>query len=142
MARINQKTFKEALKNSGGNQARIAVKLEVTRQAIGLFLKKNPKMRKLLEQEAEFVIDIAEDNIDSDIMVNKDIDSSKWKLSNSKRGKARGYGQKQEVEQIGAPTTFNLITKSVEEIKSEKARSKPKSRTDNKSKTGRDTVSS
>jgi len=98
MAKINQKTFKAALVNSGGNQARIAEKLEVTRQAVGNFLKKNPKMRELLDEEAELVIDIAEDNIDIDIVVHKDVDSSKWKLLNSKRGKARGYGQKQELD--------------------------------------------
>ena len=98
MARINQKTFKEALKNSGGNQARIAEKLEVTRQAVGLYLKKNPKMRELLEQEAEFVIDVSEDNIDTNIVVHKNVEDSKWKLLHSKRGKARGYGQKQELD--------------------------------------------
>ncbi len=101
MARINQKTFKEALKNSGGNQARIALKLEVTRQAVGLYLKKNPKMRELLEQEAEMIIDIAEDNVNTDIMVHRDVDSSKWKLLNSRRGKDRGYGAKNEIEHSG-----------------------------------------
>lgn len=103
MAKITQKTFKEALKNSGGNQARIAEKLEVTRQAIGLYLKKNPKMRELLDQEAEFVIDVAEDNIDIDIVTHKNIDASKWKLLHSKKGKQRGYGVHSElkVENIG-----------------------------------------
>ena len=120
MARINQKTFKEALKNSGGNQARIALKLEVTRQAVGLYLKKKPKMRELLEHEAEMVIDIAEDNIDTDIVVHKDIDSSKWKLSNSKRGKARGYGQKQEVEHLG-----KIFDVNVREVSNGTDRGKP-----------------
>lgn len=144
MAKINQKTFKEALQNSGGNQARIAEKLEVTRQAIGLYLKKNPKMRKLLEQEAEFIIDIAEDNIDTDIAVHKDIDSSKWKLLHSKRGKKRGYAPKQELDHSGEmlPATFNLITKSIKEIKDEKARSKRGARPGDKPKARRDPASS
>ena len=47
MAKVNIKTFKEALKNSGGNQARIAEKLEVSRVAVNQFLKKRPKMREL-----------------------------------------------------------------------------------------------
>ncbi len=98
MAKITQKTFKEALNKSGGNQAKIAFKLGVTRQSVNTFLKKNPKMRELLENEAEFVIDVAEDNIDTDIVTHKNIDSSKWKLLNSVRGKKRGYAPKQEID--------------------------------------------
>ena len=98
MAKVNIKTFKEALKNSGGNQARIAEKLEVSRVAVNQFLKKRPKMRELLDDAAELVIDVSEDNIDTSIMVHRDIDSSKWKLLHSKKGKARGYGVKQELD--------------------------------------------
>ncbi len=97
IARISKVSFQKALKNSGGNQARIAEKLEVSRQAVNLFLNKHSDMRALLEHEMEMVIDVAEDNIDSDILVNRNVETSKWKLTNSKRGKARGYGQKQEV---------------------------------------------
>lgn len=122
MARITQKSFKEALINSGGNQARIAEKMEVTRQAINLFLKRQPAMRVLLEEEAERLIEWAEDNIAVDVMVHKDIDSSKWLLTNSKRGKSKGWGAKQELEHTGDAQDhiFNLIVKPVEEIKREK----------------------
>ena len=128
MARITQKTFKEALINSGGNQSRIAEKMEVTRQAINLFLKRQPAMRVLLEEEADKLIEWAEDNIAVDVMVHKDIDSSKWLLTNSRRGKNKGYGAKQELEHTGEgqPHTFNLIVKSVEEIKSDKLDNQPK----------------
>ena len=128
MARITQKTFKEALKNSGGNQQRIAEKLEVGRSAVGMFLIRQPEMRKLLDAEAEKLIDYAEDNIATSVMVNKDIDDSKWLLTNSKKGKARGWGIKQEIEHSGegGNYTFNLIVKSVEEIKSEKLNNQPK----------------
>ena len=123
MAKINIKTFKEACRNTGGNQARIAEKLEVTRSAVNHFLSKHPNMRELLNQEAEFVIDVAEDNINKSIMAG-DVDVSEWALVNRKRGKERGYGQKQEVEHSGSTSaTFNLITKSVEEIKDAKDRS-------------------
>ena len=83
-------------------------------------------MRDLLNQEAEFVIDVAEDNIDTDIVTHKNIDSSKWKLLNSVRGKKRGYAPKQELDHTGkiGPITFNLIEKSIEEIKDAKIRSK------------------
>ena len=131
MTRINQKNFKAALIDSGGNQSTIAKKIGVTRGAITHFLNKNPKMRELLEIEAERIIDVAENVIDHDIVTNRDVDSSKWKLTNSKRGKARGYGFKQEMEVTGTAATFNLIEKSVEEIKDAKSKCKP-TRTDNK----------
>ncbi len=104
MAKINQKTFKLALGNSGGNQSIIAKKLQVTRGAITKFLSKNPKMRELLNMEAERIIDVAE-NVVNAAITNKEsedrLDTSKWKLLNSKRGKARGYGIKNEIEHSG-----------------------------------------
>lgn len=128
MVRITKKKFKEACVDSGGNQARIASKIGVSRQAINIFIKKHPELRELIENEAEKLIDVAEDNIDMDIMVKHDIDSSKWKLLNSKKGKNRGYGIKNEIEHIGESigVVFNLIEKSVEEIKSEKLNNQPK----------------
>ena len=102
MAKLNQKTFKEACKDSGGNQSIIARKLEKSRSTITMYLNKHPKMRALLETEAERIIDVAENVIDHDITKNKNIDSSKWKLLNSKRGKSRGYGPKQETEISGS----------------------------------------
>ncbi len=125
MARLNIKIFKAALVDSGGNQSVIAKKVGRSRSAITLFLNKNPKMRSLCEAEAERIIDVAENIVDAKIVTEKDLDTAKWKLSNSKRGKARGYGQKQEIEHTGeAGVTFNLIEKSVEEIKDAKAKRK------------------
>ena len=126
MTRINQKLFKLALVDSGGNQSTIAKKLGVTRGAITHYLKKNPKMRALLEIEAERIIDVAENVIDHEIVKKRDVDSAKWKLTNSKRGKARGYGQKQELN-IGGdlPVQINLVEKSVEEIKDGKPSNQP-----------------
>ena len=128
MARITKANFREALVNSGGNQARIAEKMEVTRQAIGLFLKRNPEMRVELDDEADRLIEWAEDNVAMSVMIHKDIDDSKWILTNSKKGKSKGWGQKQEIEHSGEerPHTFNLIVKSEEEIKSEKLNNQPK----------------
>ena len=107
-------TFKKALKNSGGNQARIAERIGVDRSTIHNFITKNPKMRKLLDQEAELILDIAEDNIDSHIATQKDVDSSKWKLLHSKGGRARGYGQKQEIELSGNVSTLTKEERNAE----------------------------
>lgn len=102
MAKLNKKTFKEAAKDSGGNQARIAQRLELSRQAVNQYVMRHPKLREILNMEAETVIDIAEDNVDTDIVIAKDIDTSKWKLLHSKRGKDRGYGPKSELELQGS----------------------------------------
>jgi len=127
MARLTKKTFRKALVNTGGNQARIAEKLEVTRQAVGLFLKRHPDMRIELEDEAERLVDWAEDNINMSLMLEKDVDNSFKFLKNSKRGKARGWGEKQQVEHsVEKETVFNIIVKSVEEIKNEKLNNQPK----------------
>jgi len=128
MARITQTTFKEALINSGGNQARIAEKLEVGRSAVSMFLKRNKGMRELLNVEANRLIEWAEDNVAMSVMVHKNIDDSKWILTNSKLGKQRGWGQKQEIEHSGEerPHTFNLVVKSADEIKDGKLNNQPK----------------
>ena len=98
MTKITIKTFTKALEGSGGNQSTIAQKIGVTRGAITIFLSKHPKMRELLNTEAERIIDVAENVIDADIVKGKNIDSAKWKLLHSKRGKARGYGPRQEMD--------------------------------------------
>ena len=128
MARITQTTFKEALINSGGNQARIAEKLEVGRSAVSMFLKRNKGMRELLNVEANRLIEWAEENVAMSVMVHKNIDDSKWILTNSKLGKQRGWGQKQEIEHSGEerPHTFNLVVKSADEIKDGKLNNQPK----------------
>jgi predicted transcriptional regulator len=116
--KITKKLFLKALKNSSGNQSRIADRMEVTRSAVGHFLTKHPKMRVELEEQRMRLAEISEDNLATNIMVHGSIDDSKWFLLNSKEGKGKGYGQKQEVEHTGDKSmTINLITKSNEEIK-------------------------
>ncbi|MFH1917614.1 MAG: hypothetical protein ABIJ14_00695 [Nanoarchaeota archaeon] len=141
MARINKKKFKAACIGSGGVQTVVAKAIGVTRQAINLYLKKHPDLKKFINEEGEKIIDVAEHNIDKEIVAGN-IEVSQWALTNRKKGKARGYGFKQEMEHVGAPATFNLIEKSVEEIKNEKAGSKPRTRADNKSEANRDSKSS
>ena len=97
MARISKKKFKEACKGSAGVQTVIAKSIGVTRGAIFLYLKRHPEMRKFLDEEGDKLVDIAEHNIHKEIVAGS-IDDS-WKLLlNSKRGKTRGYGQRQEFD--------------------------------------------
>ncbi len=119
MARISKKKFKEACTGSGGVQAVVAKAIGVTRQSICIYLKKNPDMKQLLDEEGEKVMDAAEHNIDRDIVAG-DIESSKWALTNRKRGKERGYGQKQEVEHLG-----KIFDVNIREVSNEKDNSEP-----------------
>ena len=119
MARISKKKFKEACKDSGGVQTVAAKLMGVTKQSLSVYLKKNPDMKKLLEEEADKVTDIAEHNINRDILAG-DIETSKWALLNRKSGKTRGYGSKQEVEHSG-----KIFDVNIQEVSNGKDSSKP-----------------
>jgi len=125
MTKINNKKFEAACKGSGGVGAVVARVLGVTRQAIYIYLKKHPEMRKSLDEESQQILDIAEHNIDKEIMAGN-IEASMWALLNRREGKARGYGQKQEMERIGSATTIQFIEMSNEEIKKEKLKHEQK----------------
>lgn len=114
MAKITIDKFKKACKGSGGFQAVVARALGVTRSAICHYLKKHPDLKELLSQEAEYILDMAEHNINKEILAGN-IKVCWWALLNRKEGRARGYNPKKELEQIGSSTRFNLIEKSNEE---------------------------
>ncbi len=83
-------------------------------------------MRKFLDDEGEQILDIAEHNIDKEIIAGN-IEASMWALLNRKRGKARGYGPKQEIDYTDAePAVFNIIKMSDREIEEEKLKHKQK----------------
>jgi len=116
MTRINNKNFGAACKGSGGVGAVVARILGVTRQAIYIYLKRHPEMKEVLDEESQQILDIAEHNIDKEIIAGN-IEASMWALLNRKEGKARGYGLKQVMESTGSATTIQFIERSNEEIK-------------------------
>ena len=126
MTKITEKKFIKALKESGGNQSIIAERMNVTRAAVSIFISRNPDMKSLCEAEGEKIIDIAENIIDEDIEKCKSIDSAKWKLTNSKRGKLRGYGPKIDQEITGSiqPTKIEIIMPNEDPNKADKETSK------------------
>ena len=128
MTKITIKTFKMALPGSYGVQSVIAKKLNSTRSAVTQFLNKRPKMRILCEQEREKIIDVSENRLFSAAN-----EGQKWAVDKilSTIGKGRGYVETQEVSHSGTGATFNLVTKSVEEIKNAKGGDKG-TRVDNK----------
>jgi len=113
--RIRIKNFKEALKDTVGNHMRIASNLSVSRGAVTTFIKKHPKLKPLIEEEKNKVYDVAEDNIDFRIIKGKNVEDSKWKLLNTKRGQSRGYGSKLGLEHTGE-VTQNIDKVTVEII--------------------------
>lgn len=128
MTRISKAKFKSACKGSGGIGAVVAKSIRVTRGAVYHYLKKNPDMRKFLDEERKQVMDVAEHNIDKEIIAGN-IDVSQWALTNRKEGKARGYGTKQEIENVGTgEIIFKEITKSYKEIKDGRKRDITKSK--------------
>ncbi|MEK0335833.1 MAG: hypothetical protein QQN41_00150 [Nitrosopumilus sp.] len=128
MARINKKRFKHACKGSGGVQTVIAKSIGVGRSAISEYLKKHPDMRKFVDEEGEQIIDVGEHHIDKEIVAGN-TDVIQWALINRKKGKARGYGPRQEIEQIGeSHIIFKEVTKSYKDIKDGRKRDLTKSK--------------
>jgi len=104
--------------SSGGNQSIISQRMSVSRSAVSMYLSNNKDMKELCEQEGERIIDVSENVLDNDIVKNKSVDSAKWKLSNSKRGKNRGYGFKLETEHSGQQQIIiHEVVKTNEQIK-------------------------
>jgi len=129
MIRINKKNFEVACKGSGGVGAVVARVLGVTRQAIYSYLKRHPEMKEILDEESQQILDIAEHNIDKEIIAgNSEI--SMWALLNRKEGKARGYGPRQVMESTGSATTIQFIEMSNEKIKKERLDKKIKTKKD------------
>ena len=116
--RINQEKFKEALKGTAGVQSDIAAKLGVDRSAVTHFLNKHPKMRELLEQERQKLIDVAEnvykealslqtkDTREKRLPTQVKRDNMRLKLKAAERvvgtlGKGRGWVPREEREHSG-----------------------------------------
>lgn len=100
MGKINLKKFKEAVDGSRGIITLIAKRLGVTRKAVYDYMDRTETAKELIENEKEKGIDIAE----SKLM--KRLNDNDWKairmiLTQSKRGRARGYGKRLELEHSG-----------------------------------------
>jgi len=108
MARITKKKFKKACEGSGGVGTLVAKSIGVTRQAIYVYLKRHPEMRVFIDEEGEKILDVAEHNTDKEIMAGN-VDVGHWALLNRKKGKARGYGPKQEFDIQDDKTRIQIL---------------------------------
>jgi len=113
MTSLTVSKFKKALEGTGGVQAVIAKACGVDRSTVTRFIQKYPKMRLLLDAEAERIIDIAENKLHA-LVNDKDIRAIKFFLET--KGKSRGYVSKQELEIAGNISTLTKEERA-EEIK-------------------------
>lgn len=88
--RITRKKVLEVIPYSMGNHSTVAQRLNVSRAALCLFLKKNPDLREKIDEDEENMIDIAINQVGVKIKEG-DIKTCKWYLEN--KAKHRGYGK-------------------------------------------------
>jgi len=86
--KITEKKFKIAVQDSQGIKAVIAKRLGCTWVCVNNYVKSNPYAQKLLDEESEVVLDMAESVVFNAIQ-NGDERVAEWYLQ--KKGKNRGY---------------------------------------------------
>ena len=86
--KITEKKFKIAVQDSQGIKAVIAKRLGCTWVCVNNYVKSNPFAQKLLDEESEVVLDMAESVVFKAIQ-NGDERVAEWYLQ--KKGKNRGY---------------------------------------------------
>jgi len=97
-AKLSKKKVTEAIPGTGGILLKIAKKCFVDRGTLWRFLKKYPEMNKLIEQEKEKLIDIAEDSLIKNI-TEGEFQATKFFLQS--KGRTRGYGEHKTIEHKG-----------------------------------------
>ena len=96
-----------AIRGSAGIKATIMRKLGCSRNTVDNYLRRYATAQQAYEDELEALGDAAESLVVSDIVSNRNVDTAKWYLT--KKHRARGYGDKTEIEHSG-----EVITKVIE----------------------------
>jgi len=107
--------------------------VNISRETHYRWLRDDPNYKIWVEEIPDITLDFAENALLKQIKEGN-ITSIIFFLKT--KGKKRGYIERQEIEQTGAPAVFNLIEKSIEEIKDEKFSNQPKTDRDSKSSRG------
>jgi len=92
------KTIIKAIQGSGAIYSTIAKRLRCDWSTAKRYIHRYEETLQAFEDEEQTVLDLCEDTIIESINAG-DTQDAKWFLS--KKGKARGYGDKQEVEHSG-----------------------------------------
>ena len=123
MTKITKKTFKEALENSYGTNVDLSRRLHVTEGAMTQYIKRNPDMKKLLDEKRLSNVGRAENEIFSQLEFHggdKPEASAKIRQTASqfiltRLGKNKGWVEKteQEVEHKGIEQLKVIIEEKI-----------------------------
>jgi hypothetical protein len=127
MTKINIKSFEKACRgnpkgdpgykdSSRGIITTIAKRLGKSRQAIYDYLNKSKKAKEIYEEESNLPQDIAENIVFSRMTQERDLRAAEIFLLKHKKGRERGYGEKQEVSLTGEDP-LKIEVKIPDEIK-------------------------
>ena len=99
------KQFIDAIPGSGGIVTTISKRVGCTWHTAKKYINEYVTVKAAYDDECEAILDLAESTVLKNI---KDGDSADAKWYLSRKGKPRGYADKQEIEQSGA-VTFRVI---------------------------------
>ena len=97
-SRVTKARFLKAVEGTGGILTMIAQKLNCSRGTVYIFINRNPDMQKIIDQEREKILDVAQHNVYSRIN-SGDWDATRYLLNTL--GKQRGFTTSMEVEHKG-----------------------------------------
>lgn len=112
--KITKNDFKEAITNTFGCITTIAKRLQVSRTGLYKFLDRNPELKSLIEDEKEFLLDVAESKLFEKV-INGDLSAIKYLLDN--KGRGRGYGQQQYQDKTEQTDIFKDADKFLREVR-------------------------
>lgn len=112
MGKINIAKFKKAVEGSGGIKSTIATRLSVTRRGLYQWIEKHPQVNKLITDESEIILDMAENKLQTiiqfgDIKDSTTLGATKYLLAT--KGKSRGFIEKSEIEHSGGVTEIKVV---------------------------------
>lgn len=91
---LNEATIEHALRKSYGILTHAAKELGVTRAAVDYHVRSSPKLKAVVAESREIIVDHAEHNVMDAVVTKGDEGLSKWVLE--RLGKKRGYGNSTE----------------------------------------------
>ena len=99
MARLSKKKIKAALEQNNGNVSAAARALNCTRKTLYNHINEDEKLKALLEDARENLVDLAEEHLVKNI---KDGDTTAIIFTLKTRGAERGWSEKSRIELTGA----------------------------------------
>ena len=115
MGRLSKKKVKAAIPKSAGIISTIASRLNCSWHGADDFIKNDPELLQIYNDEKEGVLDMAESVVFKSAQ-GGDTQSAKWLLS--KKGKARGYGDSVDMNHRGRIDFGSLSDAELEAIAS------------------------